>query len=315
MKSSIQIGGIVVLVIFFLFSLSAAFAKTNEFTASTSVNITNVTMNLTNVIKPTLNITNNTNATMPSNKKNVTSHTSDLNRVGSKPAVTLTLYVHERFDYGRIIPEATVSGQDGAGNSFEGTTNDDGFITIKGYSGNWSFIASAPDYYDKSWTQAITETRTIDAFLKVVSNPVHPLPLLQSSTSTLGSDLKPPVPKEIPRLQSSASTLGSDLKTPVPEEMTFGSGGGGGVVAGLDEPVTLTLYVHGGNIDGPIVSGASITGQDGKGNNLNGITNGDGFAKLIGYPGSWSFKAFAQGYQDKTWYQRITDTCTNDVSL
>jgi hypothetical protein len=79
----------------------------------------------------------------------------------------LTLYVHDGSESGPIISSAQVTGQDGAGNSFLQTTNSNGYVTIKGDAGTWSFTASAEGYDANSWSQPITETCVKHAFLRL----------------------------------------------------------------------------------------------------------------------------------------------------
>ena len=76
---------------------------------------------------------------------------------GIKRAVTLTLYVHDGSQGGPIIQDATVTGHDGSGNNFQQTTDSNGYVTINGDSGTWSFSASASGYGINNWDQDITE--------------------------------------------------------------------------------------------------------------------------------------------------------------
>ena len=104
------------------------------------------------------------------------------------PPVTLTLYVHEGNQNGPIIPGAQVTANDNSGNSFQGTTNAEGFVTIAGTPGTWSFTASASGYVDNPWEQEITETDTKDASLQKVQQETVPetqLPADQSKPITL----------------------------------------------------------------------------------------------------------------------------------
>lgn len=80
--------------------------------------------------------------------------------------VAFTLYVHEGNPNGPIIQDATITGHDGSGNSFDSTTDSNGYVTITGDPGTWSFSASADGYETNSWDQEITETKTKDASLK-----------------------------------------------------------------------------------------------------------------------------------------------------
>jgi hypothetical protein len=82
------------------------------------------------------------------------------------PQVTLTLYVHDGSASGPIIRGAQVTGNDESGNSFEQTTDNNGYVTITGYPGTWHFSVSANGYETRSWSQAISETDTKDAYLQ-----------------------------------------------------------------------------------------------------------------------------------------------------
>lgn len=80
--------------------------------------------------------------------------------------VTLTLYVHDGDTNGPVISGAQVTGQDGSENSFQQTTDNNGYVTIDGTQGTWSFTASAPGYETNGWSQSITLTCTKHAFLQ-----------------------------------------------------------------------------------------------------------------------------------------------------
>lgn len=80
--------------------------------------------------------------------------------------VTLTLYVHDGDANGPIIPDALVTGQDGSGNEFRETTNEEGYVTISRESGTWSFSASADGYETNNWDQEISETSKKHAYLQ-----------------------------------------------------------------------------------------------------------------------------------------------------
>lgn len=80
--------------------------------------------------------------------------------------VTLNLYVHAEDANGPVIPGATVTGHDGSGNNFQQTTKNNGYVTIEGSAGTWSFSASASGYEINNWDQDITDTCTRHAFLQ-----------------------------------------------------------------------------------------------------------------------------------------------------
>ncbi len=90
---------------------------------------------------------------------------------------------------------------------------------------------------------------------------------------------------------------------------------GGSVDAGTASQVTLTLHVHDGNAEGPIIPGATVTGQDASNNRFEETTNSDGYVTITGDPGKWSFSASADGYETNNWDQEITKTDTKDAFL
>jgi hypothetical protein len=79
--------------------------------------------------------------------------------------------------------------------------------------------------------------------------------------------------------------------------------------------VTLTLYVHDGRADGPIISGATVTGQDASGNSFEEVTNSEGYVTIAGDPGTWSFSVSADGYEINSWDQEIAEADTKDAFL
>jgi hypothetical protein len=89
----------------------------------------------------------------------------------TKSPVTLTLYVRDGSASGPIIPGAQVTGRDASGNNFQQTTDSNGYVTIEGDSGTWSFSASANGYEINNWDQEITETGTKHAFLQKEKQP------------------------------------------------------------------------------------------------------------------------------------------------
>jgi GH25 family lysozyme M1 (1,4-beta-N-acetylmuramidase) len=83
----------------------------------------------------------------------------------SSGSVTLTLYVHEGSASGPLLSGARVTGSDGAGKSFDKTT-DGGYVVITGSPGTWSFTASKSGYKTTTWDQSITATCEKHAFLE-----------------------------------------------------------------------------------------------------------------------------------------------------
>jgi hypothetical protein len=81
------------------------------------------------------------------------------------------------------------------------------------------------------------------------------------------------------------------------------------------QPVTLTLYVHDGSADGPVLSGVEVTGQDATGSSFSQTTDANGFVVITGSPGSWQFSATKDGYAVNSWSQGIAATCTKNAFL
>ncbi|VVB64682.1 WD domain, G-beta repeat [uncultured archaeon] len=81
------------------------------------------------------------------------------------------------------------------------------------------------------------------------------------------------------------------------------------------QEVTLTLYVHEGSVNGPMLSGAEVTGQDAAGSKFSQMTDANGFVVITGSPGSWQFTVTKPGYAANSWSQEITVTCTKHAFL
>jgi len=81
------------------------------------------------------------------------------------------------------------------------------------------------------------------------------------------------------------------------------------------QDVTLTLYVHDGSADGPVLADAEVTGQDASGGSFSQKTDANGLVVITGSPGSWQFTATKPGYAVNSWSQEITLTCTKNAFL
>ena len=66
--------------------------------------------------------------------------------------------------------------------------------------------------------------------------------------------------------------------------------------ASSQEQVDLTVYVHEGDLDGALLSGVKITGQDASGNGFVQATDASGTAVVQGEPGIWQFAFQKAGY-------------------
>ena len=79
--------------------------------------------------------------------------------------------------------------------------------------------------------------------------------------------------------------------------------------------VTLTLYVHEGDANGPIVSDARVKVLDGLGNSFEQTTDSRGSAMITGIHGAWSFSVVADGYETNSWSQPIANSCAKHAFL
>ncbi|MDD4651589.1 MAG: hypothetical protein PHQ34_05100, partial [Methanothrix sp.] len=62
------------------------------------------------------------------------------------------------------------------------------------------------------------------------------------------------------------------------------------------EEVSQTVYVHGGDLNGSLLSGVQVAGQDAAGKSFSGITDSNGTAVVSGQAGEWLFVFIKDGY-------------------
>lgn len=63
------------------------------------------------------------------------------------------------------------------------------------------------------------------------------------------------------------------------------------------DPITLTLYVYEGSLNGTALSGIQITGRDAAGSEITATTDASGSAIISGTPGSWELTLSKTGYR------------------
>ena len=83
----------------------------------------------------------------------------------------------------------------------------------------------------------------------------------------------------------------------------------------IESKISLTLFIHNGSLNGPLVSGAQVISQDANGNSIQRISNNNGYANIKGDPGTWYFTAFAEGFILNSWSEEILETCTKHKFL
>jgi hypothetical protein len=83
----------------------------------------------------------------------------------------------------------------------------------------------------------------------------------------------------------------------------------------LASEVALTVYVHQGDLNGTLLSGVEITGEDAKGSSFDEVTGSDGTAVINGQPGTWKFKFTKNGYDALELNYDVTETDEGAVYL
>jgi hypothetical protein len=77
-----------------------------------------------------------------------------ITNVTNQVAASFSVLVQEEFrvvgDSNEPIPNARVAGLDGSSNSFQESTDNNGYVAINGSSGNWQFTVYAPGYFTQS---------------------------------------------------------------------------------------------------------------------------------------------------------------------
>jgi uncharacterized protein YjbI with pentapeptide repeats len=74
------------------------------------------------------------------------------------------------------------------------------------------------------------------------------------------------------------------------------------------EQVALTVYIHEGDLNGTMLSGVQITGQDAEGNSFEEVTDFNGSAVIEGQPGAWQFSFAKEGYETLDLNYDVTQT-------
>jgi hypothetical protein len=79
--------------------------------------------------------------------------------------------------------------------------------------------------------------------------------------------------------------------------------------------VALTIDVHEGDLNGTMLSGVQVTGQDAAGSSFQGITDSDGLVVVSGQPGTWQFNFTKEGYAPLSLSYIVTQTDEGAVYL
>jgi len=87
------------------------------------------------------------------------------------------------------------------------------------------------------------------------------------------------------------------------------------LTASSQEQVSQTVYIHEGDINGTLLSGVQVAGQDAAGNDFNGMTDSNGVAVVSGQPGTWLFVFIKDGYETLDLSYNVTETGEGAVYL
>jgi tetratricopeptide (TPR) repeat protein len=177
--------------------------------------------------------------------------------VSSQEQVAQTINVHEGNANGTPLSGVVVSGQDAAGNSFQGITNSDGVAVIYGQPGIWQLTFKKEGFGTLSSNYYVADTGNHAAYLQ------------RSAES-----------------QDQAA-----------------------------DQVVQTIYVHEGDINGMLLSGVQIAGQDRAGNDFEGITDSNGTVVFSGQPGTWQLSFTKDGYEPLNFSENVTKTEEGAVYL
>src|SRR5208282_732167 len=236
--------------------------------------------------------------------------------------VTLSLYIHSGSASGPVLSGALVTGTDGAGQAFSQTTGSAGSVTITGTPGAWHFTASEAGYTTSTWSQSITVSERVDAYLTGL--PVALTLYIHSGSASgpvLSGALVTGTDGAGQAFSQTTGSAGSVTITGTPGTWHFTASEAGYTTSTWSQSitvservdgyltasgVTLSLYIHSGSASGPVLSGVLVTGTDGAGQAFSQTTGSAGYVTITGGPGTWQFTASEAGYNTATWSQSIT---------
>jgi hypothetical protein len=109
---------------------------------------------------------------------NISAAVASVERIGQPTeSAALTIYVHDGDFDGSMLAGVQVSGQDAAGNNFEGMTDSSGSVIIDGVPGIWQFILSKEGYDSAILVYNVNQTEELVAYLERTSQSQEPVAL------------------------------------------------------------------------------------------------------------------------------------------
>ncbi len=213
-------------------------------------------------------------------------HEQEANQVAlTQKQVTLTIYALDGGINGPSLPGVVVTGQDAAGERFEGVTDSNGAVVIKGLPGTWQFTFAKEGYKTFSGNYEVTKTHSAATYLQRADKSQETT--TQSTTQSR---------EQVTSSQGQAAQSQEQATQP-------------------KEPVSLKIYVHEGNLNGTLLSDVRVTGQDATGNSFEGITDSSGTIIIGGQPGTWQFAFAKEGYDTLNLNYTVTETNEGAVYL
>jgi tetratricopeptide (TPR) repeat protein len=85
--------------------------------------------------------------------------------------------------------------------------------------------------------------------------------------------------------------------------------------AASQEQVAETIYVQEEDMNGTLLSGVQVIGQDAAGYSFEGVTDSNGTAVVTGLPGAWQFLFVKDGYEPHRFSSDVTETGEGVVYL
>ena len=255
---------------------------------------------------------------------------------------TLTLYVLDGGVNGPVLPGAAVTAYDASGNSFKGLTDSKGSVKISGKPGTWKFTISKESYETVNSNYDVTETHTAATYLQKI-----PLPRETTVALTIYVHDENLTGPALPGVQVSGQDVSGNSFNqltnsngavvingqPGTWQFNFSKDGYRPVslnysvtetqttaaylqrITQAQEEVTLTIYVHDGNLTGPQLPGVQVTGQDASGNSFDQLTNSAGSVVINGQPGTWQFTFSKDGYNPVSLNYTVNETQTTAAYL
>jgi len=102
--------------------------------------------------------------------------------------IQVLLYIHHGSISGVGLSDVSISGSDGNGAVFSAITDSSGKIMLSGAPGTWKFSASKTGYDSSTWSNYITEAKSLNGYLTktpvVVAQPVQNTAQIQRSTAS-----------------------------------------------------------------------------------------------------------------------------------